>query len=215
MNLREISIFKNLSDQDIRLIESKGLVEEKHFSKGDHIFRIGDTSPDMYYLISGSVTVYKIDTNGKRFIIKTFNKPAIFGEVYAYLTEPFDFSAEASENSKIAIIRDIKRLFGPDMPHQFLVNYINMISKKCLELSKNNQVTSQATLRQKIANYLILNEKDGFFTSDLSRDQWADILATTRPSLSRELSKMAADGLIAIDNRQIKIVNMGNLRDIL
>ena len=215
MDLREISIFKNLSDQDLEDIKKKTSIEEKTFTKGEHIFRVGEVSTDMYYLISGSVTVYKIDPNGKRFIIKTFNKPAIFGEVYAYLSEAFDFSAEANEDSKIAIIRNIKSLFSPDMPHQFLINYINMISKKCLELSKNNQVTSQATLRQKIANYLLLNQVDGTFTSKMSRDQWADILATTRPSLSRELSKMADDGLISLETGKILISDLDKLRNIL
>lgn len=215
MDLREISIFKNLSDEDIELIKKKTLIEEKTFSKGEHIFRVGDITNDMYYLISGAVTVYKIDPNGKRFIIKTFNKPAIFGEIYAYLSEPFDFSAEVSEDSKIAIIKDIKSLFSADMPHQFLINYINMISKKCLELSRNNQVTSQATLRQKIANYLLLNQVDSTFTSKMSRDQWADILATTRPSLSRELSKMADDGLISLADGKIFISDLDKLRNIL
>ena len=84
-----------------------------------------------------------------------------------------------------------------------------------MQLSRSNQITSQSTLRQKIAKYLITNEENGLVKTNLSREEWADILATTRPSLSRELSKMTDDGLIEIKNKTIKILNKSAFADII
>ncbi len=215
MNLREIPMFKNLDESEIAYIKSKVEINEISYKKGSHVFSYGDLGTDLYYLIDGSITVYKIDANGKRFIIKNFDKPAVFGEVYAYLSVPFDFSAEVDRDSKILVIRDFRKLFADDTPPGFLLSYIQIISRKCLELSRNNQITAMATLRQKIAQYLILNQSEGVVKIKISREEWADILATTRPSLSRELSNMASDKLIAIDERNIKILDYENLRSLL
>ena len=214
MDLRQISLFKTLSDRDIKLFEEKKIVEEKIYQKEDHIFRVGDIRRDTYYLIEGSVLVYKIDSNGKRFIIKKIKKPDVFGEVYSYLKEPFDFSAQAEITSKVLVIHDFESIFTFGSK-EFLKSYIDILSRKCLELSRTNQVTSQASLRQKIAKYLVLREENGFYQSDLSREEWADILSTTRPSLSRELSNMVDDGLIEIKDKKIRITNISQMADII
>ena len=215
MDLREISIFKNLTDADIKYINDRNLVEIKTYKKDEHIFRVGQVTSDMYYLIDGSVIVYKIDPQGKRFIIKKFKKPSIFGEVYSYLGEPFDFSAAAEVDCKILLVHDFKSIFAGDPPQTLLKNYISLLSRKCLALSRTNLITSQPTLRQKIVKYLILNQEDSKVALDISREEWADTLVTTRPSLSRELSNMVNDGLIKVDDRHIEILDLQGLGQII
>ena len=50
---------------------------------------------------------------------------------------------------------------------------------------------------------------------DRSREEWADILATTRPSLSRELSNMIDDGLISLADKSVEIKDIKKLGDII
>ena len=212
MDIRDIKIFKNLSDEDLNLIRSKTEFIEKTYSKGEYVFRTGDKSGDLFFLIEGSLNVYQIDSKGKRFIFQNFTKPTLFGEVYSYLKEPFDFDSECATNCKILIIKDFRKLFEPPCPENFLRSYINFLSKKCLALSKKNQITSQASLRQKIGKYLIENEKDGKVKLSMKREDFADYLSTTRPSLSRELSKMADDGIIKVDGDFIEILDNGGIQ---
>lgn len=207
MDIRNIKIFKNLSDEDLNLIRSKTEFIEKTYSKGEYIFRYGESSGDLFYLIDGGLSVYQIDGNGKRFIFQNFTKRTLFGEIYSYLEEPFDFDCECKTDSKILIIKNFKKIFEPPCPESFLRSYINLLSYKCLTLSKKNQITSQASLRQKIAKYLIENEKDGKVKLTMKREDLADYLSTTRPSLSRELSKMADKGIIKVDGDFIEILN--------
>ena len=207
MDLREIKIFKNLSDQDLDLIRSKTEFIEKTYSKGENIFRINDRSTDLFYLMEGSLNVYQIDSNGKRFIFQNFTKPTLFGEVYSYLGEPFDFDCECASSCKILIIKNFRKIFEPPCTESFLRSYINFLSHKCLALSKKNQITSQASLRQKICKYLLETENQGKVKLSMKREDLADYLSTTRPSLSRELSKMADEGIIKVDGDFIEILN--------
>lgn len=211
MDIRDIKIFKKLSDEDLDIIKSKIEFIEKTYSKGEYIFRYGESSGDLFYLIEGGLNVYQIDGKGKRYIFQNFSKPTLFGEVYSYLGEPFDFDCECREDSKILIIKDFKKIFEPPCPESFLRSYIDFISKKCLALSKKNQITSQASLRQKIGKYLLENENQGKVKLTMKREDRADYLSTTRPSLSRELSKMADEGIIKLKQNYIEILNKSHL----
>ena len=212
MDIRDLKIFKNLTDEDLDLIRSKTEFIEKTYSKGEYIFRYGESSGDLFYLIEGGLNVYQIDSNGKRFIFQNFTKPTLFGEVYSYLEEPFDFDCECAVNSKILIIKDFRKLFQVPCPESFLRSYINFLSKKCLALSKKNQITSQASLRQKIGKYLLENQKEGKVKLSMKREDLADYLSTTRPSLSRELSKMADEGIIKLGGDVIEILDKDGIQ---
>ena len=207
MDLREIKIFKNLTDQDLDLIRSKTEFIEKTYGKSEYIFMAGDKSGDLFYLMEGVLNVYQIDSNGKRFIFQNFTKPTLFGEVYSYLGEPFDFDCECASSCKILIIKDFKKIFEPPCPESFLRSYINFLSYKCLALSKKNQITSQASLRQKIGKYLLETENQGKVKLSMKREDLADYLSTTRPSLSRELSKMVDEGIIKVSGDFIEILD--------
>lgn len=211
MDLREIPIFTNLTDEELREIELISQTYEMVYPKGSHIFNKGEVKEDFYYLKKGRVKVYKIDPEGKRYIIASFNKPAIFGEVYAYLKKPFDFWAEADKDSEIFVIKDFRKLMMRTSSKNLRLNFIDILAKKSLRLSKKNQINSQANLKQKIAAYLLDNEEDGIVRLSISREEWADYLATTRPSLSRSLSKMDKDGLIEVSDKKVIITDKKSL----
>lgn len=215
MNLRQIPLFKNLTEEDLKILEENIKIEEKTYEKGSYIFNQGDIKGDLYFLIEGSILVAKFDSNGKRSIIQTFNNKGIFGEVYAYLNEPFDFSALVQKKSKILVIKEFRNLINEFMPKSFLINYINLISKKCLVLSQKNQITNQFTLRQKIANFLLIEEENNKIKLKQTREELADFLSTTRPSLSRELSNMAEENIIKISGKDIYIIDINLLKNLL
>ncbi len=215
MNLRQIPLFKNLTEKDLKILEENIKIEEKTYEKGSYIFNQGDIKGDLYFLIEGSILVAKFDSNGKRSIIQTFNNKGIFGEVYAYLNEPFDFSALVQKKSKILVIKEFRNLINEFMPKSFLINYINLISKKCLVLSQKNQITNQFTLRQKIANFLLIEEENNKIKLKQTREELADFLSTTRPSLSRELSNMAEENIIKISGKDIYIIDINLLKNLL
>lgn len=215
MNLRQIPLFKNLTEKDLKILEENIKIEEKTYEKGSYIFNQGDIKGDLYFLIEGSILVAKFDSNGKRSIIQTFDNKGIFGEVYAYLNEPFDFSALVQKKSKILVIKEFRNLINEFMPKSFLINYINLISKKCLVLSQKNQITNQFTLRQKIANFLLIEEENNKIKLKQTREELADFLSTTRPSLSRELSNMADENIIKISGKDIYIIDINLLKNLL
>ncbi len=206
MNLKKIDLFKNLSEEDLEKISQYISLEERSYRKGETIFNQGDISKDLFYLREGKIAIYNIDSNGKRFILESLDKPMVFGEIYAYLDLPFDFYGEAMVDSKIIIIRDFKKIIEAS-PRALLVNFIDLLARKSLSLSKKNQIISSQSLRQKISKVLLENEVNNKVDLTMTREELADYLSVTRPSLSRELSNMVDSDLIEIDGRNIYIIN--------
>lgn len=202
MNLREIDLFKNLSDEDLVNIS----LEERSYRKGETIFNQGDLSEDLFYLSEGKIAIYNIDSKGKRFILESLDKPMVFGEIYVYLNLPFDFFGEAMVDSRIIIIRDFKKIIEAS-PRALLLDFIDLLARKTLSLSKKNQISSSQSLRQKISKVLLENEINNKVDLTMTREELADYLSVTRPSLSRELSNMVDSDLIEIDGRNIYIIN--------
>lgn len=215
MDLRKIPILNNLTDRELEDIKSLGDLSLVTYPKDSHIFKMGEIKEDLYYLISGRVKVYKIDPEGKRYIIASFDKPAIFGEVYAYLKEPFDFWAQADVDSEVFVIKNFRNLINKSDSTNLRINFIEILARKSLKLSKKNQINSQSNLKQKIAAYLLDREKDSCINLSISREEWADYLATTRPSLSRSLSIMDREGLIKVEDKKITIIDKKTLKELI
>ena len=114
-------------------------------------------------------------------------------------------------DSKVLVIKDFRKLINTSKSTNFRINFIEILARKSLKLSKKNQINSQANLKQKIAAFLLDNEKDDLVKLTISREEWADYLATTRPSLSRSLSEMAKEGLIRIEDKLIRIEDRKSL----
>ncbi|WP_243342380.1 Crp/Fnr family transcriptional regulator [Anaerococcus sp. AGMB09787] len=206
MDLREIDLFKNLSEEDLVRLSKDVSFEERTYKKGETIFNWGDITKDLFYLREGKIAIYNIDSKGKRFILESLDKPMVFGEIYVYLNLPFDFYGEAMVDSKIIIIRDFKKIIEAS-PRTLLLDFIDLLARKTLSLSKKNQISSSQSLRQKISKVLLENEINNKVDLTMTREELADYLSVTRPSLSRELSNMVDSDLIEIDGRNIYIIN--------
>lgn len=205
--LQESPLFRGLTIDEIKNLLSTRYFQKKEMTKGEYYFHQGNIPKTFYILVNGSVQVENITEEGRRKILNRFTKPgAVFGEVYAYLPDPiYDYSCIAADDT-LAIEVDT-HVLGPDASNQkeirFLqYNMLHVLSEKAYFLSRKAFILSEMTLRDKITAYLRWRtERDSKMT--FTREEMADYLGTTRPSLSRELKKMEADGIVTIEKDKI------------
>jgi CRP-like cAMP-binding protein len=78
------------------------------------------------------------------------------------------------------------------------------------------KVLASGSLREKIVRFLFL-ELQGKRELELtgSREFMAAYLAVTRPSLSRELSAMQKDGILQVEGKTIKVLDMERFEEYL
>ena len=94
--------------------------------------------------------------------------------------------------------------------HSVLIrNLIAVIAEKNAALNDKVECVCQRSTRDKIRSYLSLEaekRESNVFDIPFNRQQMADYLAVERSALSKELSKMRAEGIIAYNKNHFEIL---------
>ena len=145
-------------------------------------------------------------------LISSFNVGSVFGEVICFSdVNRYPATVMASSNCEVLYIlkKDFIRFC---MNHEeFLASFVNSLTNKILVLNKTITNSTYSSIRQKISNYLINEErkqKSKIIKLNTTKEKLSEHLGLNRPSFSRELIKMKEDGLIDYDRDSITILNM-------
>lgn len=224
MKLKNLNctLFKGITESELESLLSRYNIVDRLFHKGEYVFNAGDEPKYMYILLSGTVTVEKTDISGKRIIVNSFSKRGtVFGEVYLYLShKDYDYSCLAMEDSEILLL---PRNFIIDLASEnsrkygiIIENMLEILSEKAYHLNQKILIHSSFSLRQKLANYILQTAgNDNTLKLVFNREELANYIGTTRPSLSRELMNMEDDGLISASRGIINILDRAALEDII
>ena len=91
-------------------------------------------------------------------------------------------------------------------------NMLGIFAHKAFFLTRRISLLSSGSLRRKVAALLLEHRRpDGSVTLTMNREQMADFLGVTRPSLSRELASMRDEGLLQIEGRSLRVPDPASL----
>lgn len=190
------------------------------YKKGDYMTRAGENFTGLGIVLSGAVAVTKESITGQRTLIMLLGPGEMFGEIGAY-------SEEGIWPATVIAQEDCEALFLPperivtNCPRQcashrtLTLNMLRIVSRKAVLLNKKVDYLILSSLREKIGTYLLEHYKrkgTGTFVLPLNRNELADFLNVTRPSLSRELCKMRDEGLIEFHRSAVKIMDLEALK---
>ena len=211
-------LFKNLTKEEIDsfIKENKGL--RRSLKRGEEVFSQGEIPNYLFILEEGSVVVENISENGNRSIVNRFSKPGtVFGEVYLYLPErPYDYSCVCDVDSTIlAIPKTALVMSGDNFKNSKVVNNMLLIlSEKAFYLNQKLLIQSGKTLREKLSRFFLSNSKESSLELEFNREELADFLGVTGPSISREIMNMKRDDLIDVVGNKV-ILNKEMLENLL
>ena len=217
---KKCPLFQGLDEDQIRKLMTYKDVKILKRQAEEYVFSRGDVPEALFVLLSGKISVEKVDLNGKRSVVNVFREAGtVFAEVYLYLaTHEYDYDCRCLEETRALSLP--RYLFDSQADHDGILarlhrNMLQILSQKAFYLNQKVLVLSSFTLRQKIASYLL--QQSGNKESvhlPLKREDLADYLGTARPSLSRELTSMEADGLIRVNRDEITLCDPGALQEL-
>jgi len=184
------------------------------FKKGEFIIEAGEPTHEFGILLEGSARSIKYDESGKLTIITMIERGGAIGVLLAAKhgkTSPL--AVQATENAVVLMI-PFARLVRPCEKNclrhkQLLLNYIELIAEKGLELHERINCLLEPTVRTKIMSYLTRvarEQKSQKIILPFNRNIMAEYLNIERSALSRELSRMKKDGLIEYCKNKFEII---------
>ena len=195
-------LFVGIDDDEIISILNEIGANNVLYKKGSIIFSAGNTTQNIFMVLSGKAHIERIDFWGNRTIISNVEQGEVFAESYAVLDGvKSDVEVIAMEDTVILLL-NIDRLFESknfEVQAKFFRNFLKVMAYKNYYLTKKVRHLTQKTTRNKILSYLsdqsvILGKSD--FVIPYNRQQLADYLSIDRSAMSKELSNMKAEGIL-------------------
>ena len=217
--LQTSPLFKGFSLSEIQLVLAYFPAGPRQYAKGDTILSSGSFTSQIGVLLSGEVTAHKLSPSGELYTAARFTRGGIFGDLLAAGNTKSPVTLTAHSPCQVLYL-DFPTLPAP--AHQPLyfrlyANIIQEISNKYFALDKRVDLLLLQGLRKKIAAYLL--EASGgdshSFAIPYSRTGLAHHLGCDRSALSREISRMAKEGLLETQGQVFKIPQPGKLQKLL
>lgn len=208
-------LFSNLSSAHIAHILTNLHATEQSYSAGSTLIRAGTTSTRLGIVLSGNIEAWRVGIHGTEFLSAHMTRGGVFGDLMAACGTESPVTVRTGSASRILWISypALPALFlhGDDPELQkacttFLQNLISAMACKYFALDRRLEILALSCLRDKIFYYLthcLQPDENGARTVPFSQSVWADYLNCDRSALSRELSRMRAEGLIRTEKRTI------------
>jgi CRP/FNR family transcriptional regulator len=186
---------------------------ERYFGAKDVVFAPGDPDAQLYFLVEGTVRLYKIYGEYKEATVTLLKDGGVFGELS--LEEGFrqDVFAEAITDVRVAVVRKsvltevIKR--SPQFAVKLLFSFSERLkqSDEVIESLLDREVSARlATLLSNLSNRF--GETNGSATVlnvRLTHQDLANMIVSTREAVSKVMSEFQRNGLIEMRNRRIAV----------
>lgn len=218
-------IVSKISIFDVLTAKEREMLYKNHscasFRKGEIIYKEGEKPMGLISLSEGKAKIFKEGVGGRDQIIRMANPVSFIGYRALFAGDYYTSSAVALEDCVICII-DKDSLFSVlENNSKLAMNIIRFIARE-LGFSNMRTVTlTQKHIRGRLAESL-LSLLDTYGTEEdnitikvyLSREDVANLSNMTTSNAIRTLSAFAAENVISISGRKIKILDIKKLQKI-
>jgi CRP/FNR family transcriptional regulator len=193
------------SGHDVEALLGIGLTLEK--AAGQTIIVEGDRRTHAYRVLAGAVRLYKSLPDGRRQVIDFL----VAGDCFGLLgIEHYTYSVEAIVRSTVARYPRANIETAVRSNPQFAVRLLEFAETDLERAHVQMLLLGRKSAEEKVAAFLMRfasrrdNAADGRLVIRLpvSRQDMADYLGLTIETVSRTLSRLRQDGLIALESRQ-------------
>jgi len=219
--LLQVSLFKDIEEMELMHILACFVPKVNNYSQGEYITLEGHEYTGVGIVLAGQVTITKSNEAAERIIMGQLGPSEIFGEMIAFSSiNMWPASVIAKTKCQIMFITPeiiINHCSKMCVGHrQLLLNMLTIVSNKALGLNRKVNYLSIKSMRGKISKFLMEEyHKDNKKMFDIvyNRNELAEFLHVSRPSMSRELSRMKEEKIIDYHQSAFKILDLDQLSD--
>ena len=220
-------LFSNLPVERFAELAADLRWRDQWYRKGALILLQGCLYSSLYILVEGSAYAEMSDDEGRCMRVETFSPVESLASAVLFAPRPrLPVTVGAQSECHIFSLPKIDLIKISMRENSILEALLAENGTRIQFLSERLRLTRFATLRQRIADWLVRQAQsnlEGLPAQPLkvlkahvepSFEKMADLMGVERPSLSRELSHMRDDGLIEIEGRTIYLKNYEVLKRI-
>lgn len=220
--LSRFSLFRDLTDQELTEIANISISRE--WKKGNHIFLQDEPLENVYFIYDGKVKIYKSDVTGKEQIVNFLKGGDMFPHVGFFRKGGYPAFSEVTEDSTIVVVPIAKfENLLVEQP-ELSIKVFKVLGEKIVDLQERLEAQVLNNTTEQIIKLLIrLGREHGQQMQDgrmklkgeFTNKDLANMIGTTRETVSRTLTKMKKEQQIEVDPKGNMIFDANELLETL
>src|SRR5581483_10025291 len=216
--LKQSPLFAGLNEKELHALAHRTV--RKRFHQGEQLFAEGDACNGLYLVAAGKIRIFKLSPSGREQFLALEGPGSSFAELPVFDGGNYPASASAFEDSEVLFIsrRDFHN-FCREHPDVAL-KVIAVVGSRLRRLVGIIEDLSFTTVRQRLISLLLrLAQGGGTATKQgvrveltTTHQDLAAELGTVRELVSRNLSRLQAEGLLEVDGRTIIVKDLAALK---
>lgn len=212
--LSVMPLFSDLSEAERARLASG--CQLKRLTRGNMIFRTGDVCDAFYVVILGQVKLYVSAPNGQEKVIEIIGPGHSFAEAMVFLEVPYFVNGQSLTDT--LLVRVSKATVFSEIEHdpRFALRMLAGISRRLHGLVQDVEGYALHSGIQRLIGYLLRDVQDTgaailqavTVSLPVSKATIASRLSLTPEYFSRVMHELEAEGLIAIDKRDVRILDV-------
>ncbi|WP_235910628.1 Crp/Fnr family transcriptional regulator [Heliobacterium mobile] len=219
--LSQCSLFQGI--EPVVINEMLNCLEPKscRYKKNDTIALAGEPFESIGVLLKGEALVIKETAAGHRSMMALLRPGDLFGEIVVFSKNSAWPATVIAQEESQALFISRRKLTGQCEQsctwHRTIIeNMLRIISEKAMMLNKKVEYLTIKSMRGKLSTFFLEQHRKAGTTTfrlPMKRNELADFLNVSRPSMSREMARMREEGLIDFHLETVRIINAEALRD--
>ena len=215
--LYESPLFRGLTVPETNAVIESINFRVRSYPAGAIAALSGEEIRSVMIVLSGSMRGEMADLAGHTIKIEDVMPPQALAAAFIYASgASYPVNVIANEDSELLIIDRDDFLMLMHRDKRILSNYLRTVCTKAVFLSERLRFLSFRTIKSKYAHYIasLPGASSGLVKTDRTQQELSEYFGVTRPSLARAIGEMEDEGLIAVERRTVRILNLNSLSNL-
>ncbi|WP_408956373.1 Crp/Fnr family transcriptional regulator [Natroniella sp. ANB-PHB2] len=219
VSLQEYNYFSELTSEEAK--EIKKIIHTKEYKEGEIIFFEDEPGEALFLVQEGKVKLIKMIESGEEQILNILKQGSMFAEVVLFDGGRYPATAIVLEESTIGIINRKDMIQLIDKVPDIALKILKVMSKRLRRAQNMVQNLGLRDTTSRTASILVYLAKEHGITNQeqvkinlsLTQQELANMIGTSRETVSRVLNKFKAEKLIFTSRQKIIITNLKGLKE--
>lgn len=209
--LAKVPIFSGLTESELDFLVQRAV--PRRYAAGETVFGEEEPCLGMYVVESGHIRIFKSSAGGREHVLSVDGPGSSVAELPVFDGGNYPASAAAVDDATLLFVskQDFQSLC---LSHpQVALKVLRVVGARLRRLVGIIEELSFTTVRHRLASFLLRRaQKEGQRTGEdievtlpASNQELASQIGTVRELVSRNLSRLQAEGVVRIDGRNILI----------
>ncbi|MFW6268485.1 MAG: Crp/Fnr family transcriptional regulator [Bacillota bacterium] len=215
--LKDFVLFSKMSKKQLQEIYK--LLRHKSYPKGFTLFTQGEKGEKVYFLRKGRVKVIRSTPSGNEQILEIIKAGEVFGEVVLFGIDNYPATTRTMEEIETDILMrsDFKSYFHNNP--QIGWGLLKVMASKLSKAQKKIEDLGLRDTKGRVANLILEMMKDSDqenkFILYLNQSEIANIVGTSRETVSRTLNEFKNENIIKFNNNHLIVKDLEKLNNYL